>query len=78
MWQMYHEHGHFWGMHWIWWVLWIILIICIFVTPWAIPGERKKKDSPLDILRKRYAAGELTTEEYEKRKKILDEDVKKK
>ncbi len=77
MWHMYNDHGHYWGMHWVWWVLWVIILIWIFATPWSIPGERRKKDNPLEILRKRYAAGELTTEEYEDRKKVLEQDIKK-
>ena len=72
MWYM--EHEHYWGMHWIWWILWIILLIWIFLTPWDIPGQRKKKDSPLHILQKRYAAGEINTEEYEERKKVIERD----
>lgn len=74
MWHMY--HGHFWGMHWIWWIIWIILLIWIFITPWTLPGQRRKKDSPLDILKKKYAAGEMNTTEYEERKKVLERDKK--
>ncbi|WP_238354401.1 SHOCT domain-containing protein [Fulvivirga marina] len=64
--------GHFWGMHWIWWILWIILIFWIFATPWSIPGQRKKNDSPLEILKRRYASGEISTEEYQERKQLLE------
>lgn len=72
MWHM--DHGHFWGMHWLWWILWVILLVWIFATPWNIPGQKKKKDTPLDILQKRYAAGEINTDEYEERKKVLERD----
>ncbi|MFX3626047.1 MAG: SHOCT domain-containing protein [bacterium] len=72
---MWHYDGHhFWGMHWFWWILWVILIFWIFVTPYDIPGQRKKKDSPLDILKKRLASGEINKEEYEEKKKILERD----
>lgn len=64
--------GHYWGMHWMWWILWLIFIFWIFATPWDIPGQRKKKDSPLDVLKKRYASGEINTQEYEERKKMLE------
>jgi len=64
----------FWGMHLFWWIIWIILLIWIFVTPWDIPGQRTKKDTPLDILKKRFASGELTKEEYEEKKKILEQN----
>lgn len=37
----------------------------------------KKKDSPLDILQKRFASGHITNEEYQQRKKILVGDLAK-
>ncbi len=69
---MYHSYGEFWGMHWIWWILWIIILIWIFATPWDIPGQRTKKDTPFDILKKRFTNGEITKEDFEERKKILN------
>jgi len=36
-----------------------------------------KKDSPFDILQKRYAAGQITTEEYNERKKNISNDIAK-
>jgi putative membrane protein len=70
-----HYNNSYWGMNMIWWVLWIILIFWIFATPYNIPGQRMKNDSPLDILRKRFASGEITNEEYQDRKKILEHDI---
>lgn len=37
---------------------------------------RIKKDSPLDILQKRFASGEISKDEYFENKKILEEDIK--
>lgn len=68
------HYWNFWGMHLIWWLIWIILLLWIFAIPYDIPGQRKMKDSPLDILKKRFAAGEITTEEYQEKKKILESD----
>ena len=70
----FYEGYHFGGMHLIWWLIWIIVIVWIFATPWDIPGQRKQKDSPLEILQKRYAGGAISKEEYEERKAILERD----
>lgn len=69
---MLHNGYDFWGMHLVWWFVWIMLFVWIFATPYDIPGQRKKKDSPLDILQKRFASGQITTEEYQEKKKILE------
>ena len=69
-----HNGHHYWGMHLVWWVFWVILILWIFATPYNIPGQRTKNDSPLDILKKRFAKGEITKEEFEENKKFLNEN----
>ena len=70
---MWHFEGHhFWGMHWLWWILWVILICWVFATPYDVPGQKKKKDSPLDILKRKYASGEISSQEFEERKKVLE------
>ena len=66
---------HFGGMHLIWWFIWVMFLFWIFATPYDIPGQQKKKDSPLDILRKRLASGQITNEEYLEKKKILESDL---
>lgn len=70
----FYEGYHFWGMHLFWWIIWIILLIWIFATPYEIPGAKIRKNSPLDILQKRYAGGSITKEEYEEKKAILERD----
>ena len=72
-----HYNNSYWGMNMIWWVIWIIMIFWIFATPYNIPGQRMKNDSPLDILRKRFAAGEINNDEYQEKKKILEADMPK-
>ncbi len=65
-------YGHYyWGMNFFWWFIWIILLFWIFAVPYDIPGQRKRKDSPLDILKNRFASGEITKEEYLERKNLL-------
>jgi putative membrane protein len=65
------------GMHLIWWIVWIFLLFWIFALPYNIPGQRMRKDSPLDILQRRFAIGEITNEEYQEKKKILENDLAK-
>ena len=75
---MFYDGYHLWGMHLIWWFVWIVLLFWIFATPYDIPGQRKKKDSPLDILLKQFAAGNMTKEEYQERKRLIQNDLPKK
>ena len=69
--------GSFCGMNLLWWPIWIGLLFWIFVTPYNIPGQRNKKDSPLYILQKRFASGHITNDEYLEKKKILDSGLNK-
>lgn len=74
---MIQYENYYWGMNIIWWVLWVILLFWIFAIPYDVPGQRKRKDSPYDILQKRYAAGHISESEYYDKKKILEEEFKK-
>jgi len=65
-------NDYYWGMNFVWWFIWIILIFWIFALPYDIPGQRSRKDSSFDILRKRFASGEITLDEYNEKKKILE------
>lgn len=66
----------FFGMSYLWWLVWIVLIVAFFttVTPVSRREARRSRLSPLDILQRRYAAGELSTAEYEERKAVLLRD----
>ena len=70
-------NSNYWGMNLVWWFVWIMLLFWIFAVPYDIPGQRNRKDSPLDILRKRFASGEISTDEYQEKKKILETDLAK-
>ena len=69
-------NNYYWGMNPIWWIIWILIMIWIFVTPYDIPGQRKRKDSALEILRNRFANGQITVKEYEDAKKYLEKESK--
>ncbi len=72
--EMYNDYN-FGGMHFIEGILWAILLFWIFLTPNNILGQRGKKDSLLDILKKRYTSGSITTEEFKEKKQIIDENT---
>ncbi len=73
---MLHDTGGlFFGMHFIWWFLWIAFLATAFTTGAPVPRSLLKKgERALDILRRRYAAGQMTTDEYERRKAVLERD----
>lgn len=71
---MHYMDGDFWGMHYFWWIFWIILLIWIFFLPFGKPSRPAPKETPLEILQKRYARGEITKEEYKEAKKTLTSD----
>ena len=65
----------FFGMHVFWWAFWFILIVTLFSTVRPVPrNQLRSGERALDILRRRYAAGQVTTEEYERRKAVLERD----
>lgn len=71
-------NNYFWGMDLIWWFVWIGLLIWIFALPFDLPGQRKKKDTPLDLLKRRFANGIITKEEYIEKRDIIENKTTKK
>ena len=68
---MIKENYYYWGMNAIWWIVWLVLLFWIFAIPYDVPGQRRRRDSPLEILKKRFAAGQITKEEFLTQKEIL-------
>ena len=65
----------FMGMHAFWWLFWITLIAVFFALIKPGDGSRRRV-SPLELLQRRYAAGEISDKEYEERKAKLERDAK--
>jgi len=76
---MMNDGGNMWFGGGFMWLFWIVLIVVII---WAIKlatqgnssndAESSSADSALDVLKKRYANGEIDEQEYSRRKKQLD------
>jgi len=78
--RMYEWH---WEMHPMWWwgwgmmammfLFWVLFIVGLIVgIRWLIgTGKEQKQDSAIEILRQRYARGEINKEEFEVKKKDL-------
>lgn len=64
------------GMHWLWWIFWIALVGAIVFYGWGRPNAqpRRSRETPYEVLRRRLASGEVTTDQYEERKALLDRD----
>ena len=70
-------HGMTWDMwlvHTIIGMLFIILIVYVIYWLFAKDGEviSLAKDKPVDILKMRYAKGQITKEQFERMKKEID------
>ncbi|ABE43128.1 SHOCT domain-containing protein [Polaromonas sp. JS666] len=76
----YVPYGYMMGMHALWWFFWIaaviaVVIALVFRDRGSPPGYREPpRETPHEVLRRRLANGEISAEEYEKRKVILDQD----
>ena len=64
------------GMHALWWVFWVGLIMLLLFWGGGSNSARrgKPRETPHEALRRRLAGGEISTDEYEKRKILLDRD----
>lgn len=78
--------GYDWGMGpdgWLWMLLGLVLLVGIVVlimrTMGGFNGAADRRDSaprpaPMDILRERFARGEITEAEFEQAKSVLGDD----
>ena len=66
--------NYFWGMNFVWWLIWAMMLVWIFVIPYDIPGQRRQPSSPFDVLRMRLANGQITSEQYQEHKRVLEAD----
>ena len=73
-----HYSGYLIGMHafgWLFWSMLIAVLIFLAVRSARTPFDSTApKETAHDILKRRLAAGEISPEDYEQRKALLDRD----
>lgn len=81
MWDMH-------GAGWAWWVFMTLGMLAfwvavIYFVVWLVRGtppsrrdeaEDPSRQSPLELLRRRLATGEISVDEYEERRQALEEE----
>jgi putative membrane protein len=70
--------GH-WGGFRYWWggaISWFLLVALVVLVIYLVVNSRSTRtgsgETPLDILKRRYATGEISKEEFERMKKDLE------
>lgn len=70
------SNGTYGGSGWSWW-WWVVAIVVFFILLGAFsrrpspPPGRTPRTMPEEILKERFARGEITRQEYEERLKVL-------
>jgi len=64
--------GHFMGggLVWIFWILIFLVLVWLFNFSYRKTGDKK---SAREILEERYARGEISQEEFEEKRRVLNE-----
>lgn len=60
-----------------WWIIgfgFLFFVIFFYINRNRYRTGEKKPESPMNILKKRFAKGEITKEEYENQRKTLDKN----
>jgi len=77
--HMFYDGGYsMGGMHGLWWFFWLVLIGVLVFYGWGSPSAKRQRprETPLDVLQRRLASGEIAPDQYEQRKALLDRDAK--
>ena len=67
----YGMSGGMWILGLIFWILILAGLVLLIKYLWEGAGTRGSHESALEVLKKRYARGEISKEEFEEKKKDL-------
>lgn len=74
---MQHGPDWIWGAHWLWWGFWVLVVVSLGILIVRLFSSTQMRtgapEDALEILRRRYARGEISTEEYDERRAKLEE-----
>lgn len=80
---MWYGDGHMVGMHWGWWIFWITaaaFLVWLVARTTGSGGTGSgaappppPRQSPEEVLRERFAKGEITEEEFRERLRVIQE-----
>jgi putative membrane protein len=71
-----------WGMPWLWWIFWVALARLLIWTLVSAVRDNGSDDGPPfqgresaeEVLRRRFADGEIDEEEYQERLRVLRDE----
>ncbi|MGK7310975.1 MAG: SHOCT domain-containing protein [Candidatus Longimicrobiales bacterium M2_2A_002] len=76
--EAWHRQGLYMGMHWAWWLFWIATFLVLGWAFWRLFAERRETEAGTrqmveaeEILRQRFARGEIDEEELLERMRAL-------
>ena len=55
-------------------ILGVIVLAAVFLGKGRFTTAKKKEDPAIDILKRRFANGEIDEDEYEERKAVLEDE----
>lgn len=61
---------------WLWMTAWVVILV---VAVWLLtraPARRERSEEPLELLRSRLARGEISPEEFERARALLESSTK--
>lgn len=80
---MWYGDGHMMGMHWGWWIFWLVVVVFLVWVVARTTGSGSAgagqappptaPRSPEEILRERFAKGELSEDEFRTRLQALED-----